>query len=68
MCVCVCVCVCVCYCTLYVSKGEGFDYLDGPLLRVAGADVPMPYTNNLEQLAIPQTSNIVTSALRLLNL
>lgn len=48
--------------------GEAFDYLDGPLLRVTGADVPMPYAVNLEQLSIPQPSNIVNSAARLLNL
>ena len=50
-----------------VMESEAFDYLDGPLLRVAGADVPMPYANNLEQLATPQASNVVTAATRLLN-
>ena len=48
--------------------GEAFDYLDGPLLRVTGADVPMPYAHNLETLAIPQASNIVSSAIKLLGL
>lgn len=51
-----------------VPVGEAFDYLDGPLLRVTGADVPMPYALNLEQIAIPQASNVVNSAARLLNL
>src|SRR5881394_604167 len=32
---------------------RAFDYLDAPVKRVSGADVPMPYAKNLEQLAIP---------------
>jgi len=36
-----------------------FDYLDAPVKRVAGADVPMPYAKNLEKLAIPQVEDIV---------
>ena len=51
-----------------IMESEAFDYLDGPLLRVTGADVPMPYAHNLELLSIPQTSNIVTSAVKLLGL
>ena len=51
-----------------LSSGEAFDYLDGPLLRITGADVPMPYAHNLEQLSIPQATNIVNSAVRLLGL
>ena len=38
---------------------HAFDYLDAPLVRVAGIDVPMPYAANLEQLALPQASHIV---------
>jgi len=37
---------------------EAFDYLDAPVLRVHGADVPMPYAANLEKLALPQPANI----------
>jgi pyruvate dehydrogenase E1 component beta subunit len=36
-----------------------FDYLDAPVLRVAGKDVPMPYAANLEKLALPQVEDIV---------
>ena len=36
-----------------------FDELDAPPLKVSGADVPMPYAANLEQLALPQPSQIV---------
>ncbi|MDY6842713.1 MAG: alpha-ketoacid dehydrogenase subunit beta [Thermodesulfobacteriota bacterium] len=35
-----------------------FDYLDAPIKRVAGKDVPMPYAKNLEKLAIPQIDDI----------
>ncbi len=41
---------------------HAFDYLDAPLLRVHGADVPMPYAANLEKLALPQSSHIVAAA------
>lgn len=33
---------------------ESFSYLDAPVERIAGADVPMPYAANLERLALPQ--------------
>ena len=33
-----------------------FDYLDGPVLRINGPDVPAPYAKNLEQLMIPKAS------------
>ncbi len=39
-----------------------FDWLDAPVRRVAGADVPMPYAANLEQLALPQAADIVQAA------
>ena len=38
---------------------HAFDYLDAPVARVAGADVPLPYAANLEKLALPQVENIV---------
>ncbi len=38
---------------------HAFDYLDAPVRRVSGADVPMPYAKNLEQLAIPDVARIV---------
>ena len=33
-----------------------FDYLDAPVERVTGVDVPMPYANNLENAAVPQVT------------
>ncbi|MGA8382532.1 MAG: pyruvate dehydrogenase complex E1 component subunit beta [Stellaceae bacterium] len=39
-----------------------FDWLDAPLKRVAGKDVPLPYAANLEHLAVPQVEDIVAAA------
>jgi pyruvate dehydrogenase E1 component beta subunit len=41
---------------------HAFDYLDAPVARVCGADVPMPYAANLEKLALPQVDTIVQAA------
>jgi pyruvate dehydrogenase E1 component beta subunit len=41
---------------------HAFDYLDAPVRRVAGKDVPMPYAANLEKLALPQPEDIVAAA------
>ncbi len=38
---------------------EAFDYLDAPVLRVAGKDVPMPYSHNLEKMALPSINEII---------
>ena len=35
---------------------ESFYYLDAPVERICGADVPMPYAANLERLAVPQVT------------
>eukprot|EP00850_Spirogloea_muscicola_P020488 SM000217S06870 [mRNA] locus=s217:218422:221312:- [translate_table: standard] len=43
---------------------ESFEYLDAPVERIAGADVPMPYAANLERLAVPQIDDIVRAAKR----
>ena len=43
---------------------DAFDYLDSPVVRVTGEDVPMPYAANLEKLALPQTEKIVAAAKR----
>jgi pyruvate dehydrogenase E1 component beta subunit len=40
---------------------RAFDYLDAPVKRVSGADVPMPYAKNLEELAIPTVSQLVAA-------
>jgi pyruvate dehydrogenase E1 component beta subunit len=38
---------------------HAFDYLDAPVLRITGKDVPMPYAANLEKLALPSIAEIV---------
>ena len=40
---------------------RAFDYLDAPVKRVSGVDVPMPYAKNLERLAIPDVEQIVAA-------
>jgi pyruvate dehydrogenase E1 component beta subunit len=40
---------------------RAFDYLDAPVKRVSGADVPMPYAKNLEDLAVPGVDQVVAA-------
>lgn len=40
---------------------KAFDYLDAPILRVSGKDVPMPYAANLEKLALPSAPEVVAA-------
>jgi pyruvate dehydrogenase E1 component beta subunit len=41
---------------------QAFDYLDAPVARVAGEDVPMPYSRPLEQAAIPSSGMVARAA------
>ena len=41
---------------------DAFDYLDAPVLRITGKDVPMPYAANLEKLALPNVAEVVEAA------
>jgi pyruvate dehydrogenase E1 component beta subunit len=41
---------------------HAFDYLDAPVTRVSGKDVPMPYAANLEKLALPSVAEVITAA------
>jgi len=41
---------------------EAFDWLDAPVLRVTGKDVPMPYAANLEKLALPSVAEVIAAA------
>lgn len=45
-----------------IAMEELFDELDGPVVRVTGKDVPMPYAANLEKLALPTADDIVDAA------
>jgi len=47
---------------------QAFDELDAPVARVTGADVPMPYSKPLEDLAYPHQQQIVATTLACLNL
>ena len=42
---------------------QAFDYLDAPVARVTGADIPMPYSKPLEQAAFPHREHVVQAAL-----
>jgi pyruvate dehydrogenase E1 component beta subunit len=42
---------------------QAFDWLDAPIQRVTGADVPMPYAKRLEQAAIPHAEHVTSAAL-----
>ncbi len=41
---------------------NAFDYLDAPVARVSGKDVPMPYAANLEKLALPSVDDVIAAA------
>jgi len=45
-----------------IMMEQAFDWLDAPVHRVAGVDVPLPYAANLEALALPQPDDIVEAA------
>lgn len=44
-----------------IMETEAFDYLDAPLVRLTGADVPMPYAAELEKAALPHSHNVVNA-------
>jgi pyruvate dehydrogenase E1 component beta subunit len=46
---------------------HAFDYLDAPVKRVAGLDIPLPYAANLEKMALPQVDTIVEAARAVVN-
>jgi len=50
-----------------ICESDAFDYLDAPPLRVAGADLPMPYAINLEAMAIPEVPDIVDFAAKVVS-
>ncbi len=47
-----------------VMMEQAFDWLDAPVVRVTGKDVPMPYAANLERMAIPQIEDVGEAAKR----
>lgn len=51
-----------------IVESETFDYLDAPIYRVSGADVPMPYAKSLEQAALPSAQDVVRMVKKTLNI
>jgi pyruvate dehydrogenase E1 component beta subunit len=48
-----------------VAESEAFDYLDAPVLRLGGAEAPIPYNPELEKAAVPQVETIEATARKL---
>jgi pyruvate/2-oxoglutarate/acetoin dehydrogenase E1 component len=48
-----------------IAGSEAFDYLDAPIIRLAGRDIPIPYNRTLEYHTVPQVENIVEAARQL---
>jgi len=48
-----------------IAGSEAFDYLDAPIVRLAGRDIPIPYNRTLEYHTVPQVENIVQAARQL---
>ena len=45
-----------------IQESDAFDFLDAPILRVAGRNIPMPYSSILEKHAVPQVEDIIAAA------
>ena len=45
-----------------IAESEAFDYLEAPIIRLAGRDMPIPYNRNLEAHAVPQVEDIIEAA------
>jgi pyruvate/2-oxoglutarate/acetoin dehydrogenase E1 component len=45
-----------------IAEGEAFDFLDAPVRRLAGRNIPIPYNRTLERASVPQVENIVVAA------
>ncbi len=50
-----------------IAESEAFDYLDAPVLRVAGLDVPIPYNRNLEAAVVPNKDKIKDAIYKVMN-
>ena len=48
-------------------SGPAFNYLDAPIIRVTGVDVPTPYAKTLEDNAFPQIKDIVETVKKVLH-
>lgn len=50
-----------------IAGSEAFDYLDAPIRRLTGLDIPIPYNRTLEYHAVPQVENIVEEARKIVH-
>ncbi len=50
-----------------IAGSEAFDYLDAPIVRLAGRDIPIPYNRTLEYHSVPQVDDIIAAARRLVH-
>ncbi len=50
-----------------IVGSEAFDYLEAPIIRVAGKDIPIPYNRQLEYHTVPQVENIVDASRQLVH-
>ena len=48
-------------------EGPAFHFLDAPVIRVTGADVPIPYSKLCEHVATPQANVVVDAVKKVLN-
>ena len=48
-----------------IAESDAFDFLDAPIMRLGGAEVPMPYNPELEKSAVPQVAGIIDACRRL---
>ena len=48
-----------------IVESEAFDYLDAPIVRLGGAECPIPYSPVLEKAAVPQVADIVAASRKL---
>jgi len=51
-----------------IIESDAFGYLEAPVMRLAGQEIPIPYNRNLEQHSVPQVENIVEKARELVQL
>lgn len=50
-----------------IVESEAFDYLDAPIIRLGGLDVPIPYNRELEAAVAPRKSDFVQAVYKLMN-
>ena len=50
-----------------IAESEAFDYLDAPIVRLAGLDIPIPYNPRLEAAAVPSEEQIRAGIMKVMN-